>query len=117
VLSVGEVLATGPRELRLAVHAGSRTAAALRQGSALLAVVLPSGLHRIGLRVVSAASGRLPGGGREELFVAEVIDVAPDSVPHARVTHGVRYALDDPEAAVSVWTDKLDLLRGLRRLV
>jgi hypothetical protein len=108
VLSVGEVLATAKDELCLAIHAGSRTVAALREHKqALLATVVDGALYRHRLAVRVSSEVDTADGERDALFVADVLEVTEDRVPYARLTHGLEYELLDPSAVLPLWTQKV----------
>lgn len=114
VLSVGEVLATGGAELRIALRAGSgSTAALLRTGRGLLATVAGGALFRLHLSVVTADEAVMSTGEHVALFAVTVRDVSEDRVPYARLLHGIEFEVPDVRGVLGSWTEKLGLLRRM----
>jgi hypothetical protein len=113
LLSVGEVLVTGPAQWRLALHAGSETSRVLRQpGATALASVVADGAHHgHHLRVRATWPMRIAG---QELLglVTDVTDVVVDTVGYARLEAGLTYRLTGPEEpVVRRWTETISALR------
>lgn len=111
MLSVGEVLATGPRELRLALWPGSQTTANLRRSrrALLMAVVPPATYH---LRLTCRPAGEVTAQGRRlAAFVAEVEEVLEDVVAYAEVLTGISFRLVDPGRTVAAWTEAVEGLK------
>lgn len=113
MLSPGEVLATDDRTVRIALHPTSATCRSLRiAGRGLLSVVADGAAYRIRISARHIPEPASPGA--DELFEAVVDAVTEDRVPYARVTHGVTYRLEDPQATLVRWSSKLHRLRTLR---
>jgi len=112
MLSVGEVLATGARTLRLALWPESSTTANLtRSGRATLAVVeggagwyfLCSARRRADLVLPRRCLASF------ELRVEKALE---DVVPYAELTSGVTFRLTEPERTLATWAETLAALRG-----
>jgi hypothetical protein len=112
VLSPGEVLATDPWTVRLALHSTSQTCRSLRTGGrGLLSVVAEGAAYRIRISVRHVQDP--PVAGADEFFEARVDRVSEDSVPYARLLAGITYRLDDVDDALARWEEKLHRLRNL----
>lgn len=108
LLSVGEVLTTTGTDLRLALHAGSGTTAALTQsGRALLNTVLDATSYRI----KGTFSRFGPDDGPLAFFDGVVVSVDEDRAPYAELTSGITYRLYDEKGVVERWTAQVELLR------
>jgi hypothetical protein len=95
-LSVGEVLAIDSRTLAATLYESSRTSTALAAGGVgLLAIVDDGGLVKItvGAQVLGIDGGR-------RTFRLGVRSVEVDSVPYARLVHGMEFELIDHEQQV-----------------
>ena len=111
LLSVGEVLAMTPGDLRLALHATSGTAAAARHsGRALLTVIINGTPYRIRL-LLNVLDGAGDPGRSLTLFHGRVRRWDEDQVGYADVTSGITYALHDESTALRRWHRQLDQLR------
>jgi hypothetical protein len=111
LLSVGEILATGPSSLRLALWPSSGTAANLsRAGRALLTFVHDHRYYKLRLTATQTDS---PAAGSMALaaFLVTVVEIQVDEVPYATVTGGITFELADAAATVSRWSDTLEALR------
>ena len=111
MLSVGEVLAQAPREVRLALWPGSHTSANVgRTGRALLMAVVPPATYYVRLHCRPLGEIRA---GEQPLaaFLGEVAEIQQDVVAYARVLDGIRFELADPERTVSNWQSTLAALR------
>lgn len=117
LLSVGEVLTTTGRDIRLALHAHSGTTAALTaSGRAMLHLVCDATVYKIRVEVRRLDPDPAPGsGGDVELafFAGEVCRVDEDRVAYAELTTGITYRLDDAAAVVERWTRQVDRLKVL----
>jgi hypothetical protein len=112
MLSPGEVLATDPTSLRIALYANSKTCRSLRaDGRAVVSLVADGAAYRIRISARHVPEPPIPGA--DELFLATVAEVTEDRVPYARVTHGVEYELEDVAATLARWEEKLRRLRSL----
>ena len=112
MLSAGEVLATGPRTLRLALWPGSTTAANLaRAGRATLALVHDGAGWYLRCEARPRPDLALPGGRRLAGFQLLVSDALEDVVPYAELTAGVSFRLADPQGTLSAWRETVAALR------
>jgi hypothetical protein len=111
LLSAGEILATGPSSLRLALWASSGTTANLTwAGRALLTFVHDHAYYRVRMTVAQIEA---PETGSRPLaaFLATVVEVQVDEVPYATVTGGITFELADAAGTVKRWSDTLEALR------
>jgi hypothetical protein len=109
--SLGELVALGPAELRLALWPTSRTTANLtRSGRATLSLVH----QRVGYTVRCTAARRadleLPLSGRLACFQLPVVGVAADRAEYAELTGGVSYRLPRPELVLPRWRETVAAL-------
>jgi hypothetical protein len=114
MLSAGEVLAAGPREVRVALWPDSRTTANLAAtGRATLALVHAGA----GWYLRCAAGGRADlaaGGGRSlAAFVLTVEETLEDVVPYAELVSGVAFRLTEPDRVLPVWREVVRALRDM----
>lgn len=113
MLSAGEVLAVGPRALRLALWPDSASAANLeRTGRATLAMVHAGAgwyLRCAGRRQADLA---LPGGRLLASFALTVEEALEDAVPYAELTHGIEFRLADRERTLAAWRDAVRAMRA-----
>lgn len=112
LLSVGEVIATGTRTLRLALWPGTRSTATLtRTGRATLACVVDGTVYTARLSATRAPDIRI---GDHELavFDARVVDLRADTVSYARVTSGITFTLPDESRVLARWHEQVAALRG-----
>lgn len=111
LLSVGEVIATGDRDLALALWPGSRTTANLqRTAQALLAFVDDGAAYRLRLQAHRRPDVLVAGEARA-VFDAPVVSVTRDAVPYARLRGGITYELLEPVAALARWRATMAALR------
>jgi len=109
MLSVGELFAPSPKELRVALWRGSKTTESLSEsGKATLVYYAPRTGVYVGL--VADRAGESSG---LALFTARPVSVRRDQVDYAEITSGVRYALRDPAAVLPRWRRTIDVLRGM----
>jgi hypothetical protein len=111
LLSVGEILATGPSSMRLALWASSSTTANLsRTGRALLTFVHDHGYYKVRMTATQTES---PATGPRPLaaFLGTVLEVQVDEVSYATMTGGITYELADAAGTVKQWSDTLEALR------
>jgi hypothetical protein len=114
LLSVGEVLAVSPSEVRLALYRQSGTTRALaHSGKALLVVVVDGVTYKIRLAATELSDAEVGEGG-DAVFLADVRSVDEDQVAYAVVEHGVEFTLIDETAVVERWLSSVDRLRGVR---
>jgi len=111
LLSVGEVLATGPSELRLALWESSRTTANLRRTGRALLTLVHDGAY-LKLRLEVEPTGSAGSGGRPlAAFRARVAELVEDRVPYAELTRGIGFDLNEPGPVLRRWREVLDELR------
>lgn len=114
VLSVGEVLATGGAEVRIALRRDSGSSEALRRTRlGLLVTVVDGALFRVQLSVSAAHDAAMASGERVALFAAEVRHVSEDRVHYARLLHGIEYELPEAGPVLDNWEEKLAMLRAM----
>lgn len=111
MLSVGEVLATDERHVRLALWPDSRTTANLAaRGQATLLVVQAAAFH---LRLRAARGPDLLVGGRPLAYFAAAVDeVLVDEVPYATIRSAIEFALHDPASVLPAWRETIAALRA-----
>ncbi len=112
LLSVGEVVATSPKILQLALWPETRTTANLsRTGKGTLFLV-----HEDAAYTVEIAAQRLSDleveGAALACFSAEVKTTARDVVDYAELTSGVTFKLVDPGEAVLRWEKTVAAMRA-----
>jgi hypothetical protein len=112
LLSAGEVLATGPSEVRLALWPASGATRNLgRDGRATLALAHGGDAYYVRLRAGPSMPLELEGT-RLARFDAAVEDVLWDHVGYARISSGVTFELPDPAATLPRWQAVITALRG-----
>ena len=112
LISVGELLATAPSKMRLAVWSTSTTAKNLdRDGRCALALVHAEISYVIRCLTSPAGSIDQLDGLPLSVFDLAVVDVLEDVAPYATLTSGVTYELHDPAAVVARWKRTIGLLR------
>jgi hypothetical protein len=114
MLSVGEVLARGPSDLRLALYDSSSTTANLRRSGKLTLVLSGSGVGyyvRATARDIAVMDADLAG---LAVFDAVVEEVLEDGEPIAEVTSGFTMRLTgDGSRVIAMWEATV---RALRRI-
>ena len=112
MLSAGEVVATGPRELRLALWPGSGTTANLaHSGRSLLMLVTAAAAYYIRLAARRGGDIALSRGPRA-FFVATVEEILEDVVSYADLTSGIGFRLKDPGPVLTAWAEAVTALRS-----
>ena len=112
MLSVGEVLAAGPRELRLALWRNSTAATNLAQsGRATLALIHEGTGYSLHLSARQGRDVEGPLSGRLASFTCTVEDALVDVAPYAELTSGVTYRLKDPGDVLPRWQEAVEALR------
>jgi hypothetical protein len=111
MISVGEVIAVGERDLRLALWRGSTAAGNLaRDGRATLALV--HGGAGYSLRCSGRQGPDLPiEHGRLSYFALRVEDALEDVAPYAVLTSGVTFRLKEPAEVLPRWRETVAALR------
>lgn len=112
MLSAGEVLATGPGEVRLALWPGSGTTSNLaHSGRSLLMVVAGNASYYVRLAARRGGDLSLSHGPRA-FFVATVDDVLEDVVGYAEITSGIVFRLKEPASVLATWTEAVAGMRS-----
>jgi hypothetical protein len=114
MVSVGELLASDPSSLRLAIWSGSTTARNLeRQGRCVLSLVHRGVSYQV--RCDAIGVGALAGHGGPDLtaFDLSIVEMLEDQAPYATLTSGITYQLHDPGAVVERWQRTIQALRDL----
>lgn len=113
MLSAGELLATRPDEVRIALWKGTTSGNNLRRTSkGTLALVHGGAGHYIELKVTGTADLRA---GAESLdyFVCAVTKALSDMVGYATLTSGIRFELPRREDVVSRWEGTVRAMREI----
>lgn len=112
MLSAGEVLASGPERLRLALWPGSGSTENLtRGGQATLMLVVGEAAYYVRVRSRRLADLATPRGPRAA-FEAAVEDVLEDVVAYATITSGIEFSLNDRPAVLAAWQEAIAALRS-----
>jgi hypothetical protein len=112
MLSAGEVLATGPREVRLALWPGTSTTANLESRGLGLLMVVADGTSYYARLAARRGTDLLVTAGRRAFFVATVEEVLQDSVGYAEITSGITFRLNEPEKVVPAWEEAVAAMRS-----
>ncbi|HLH26480.1 MAG TPA: pyridoxamine 5-phosphate oxidase [Chloroflexota bacterium] len=114
MLSVGEVLARGPRELRLALYSSSTASANLRRAGKLTLALANDGFGyyvKAAARELAVMDPELAG---LATFDATVEEVLEDGEAIAVVTSGFTMRLaGDPARTIAMWESTIDRLRAM----
>lgn len=115
MLSAGEVLATAPDEIMVALWPDSNSTANLsRAGEAtLVAVVAPESYY---IRLSAGRPRRIKAGTLEPvMFTCHVEEAMSDVVPYAKVREGIQFQLADGHEAPTVkrWHATINAMRAL----
>jgi hypothetical protein len=116
MISLAEVLAVGPRALRLALWPSSTAAKNVwREQRTTLALVHDGAAYSVRCAARRGSDLVLPDdGGRLACFGLRVDEVIEDVVPSAVLTSGAIFHLNDPKAAVQCWRATRAALRAAR---
>ena len=115
MLGAGEVLAAGPREVRVALWPDSRSAANLAATARATLALVHDGAGWY-LRCAAGRRADLPvdGGGRTlAAFVLTVEETLTDVVPYAELVSGVAFRLTEPDRVLPAWREVMAALRNL----
>jgi hypothetical protein len=112
MLSAGEVLATGPGEVRLALWPGGGTTGNLaHSGRSLLMIVAGAASYYV--RLAARRGGDLSlGHGPRSFFIATVEEVLEDVVGYAEITSGIGFRLKEPALVLAAWTEAVAAMRS-----
>ena len=114
MLSVGEVLATGPSTLRLALYANSSTSANLRRRGAFSIALAHADLAYYVKATATERSADRPELAGLAVFDATVDEVLEDGEPIARVTSGFAIELTQgADRTIERWESTLAALQSL----
>ncbi len=112
LLSVGEVIATSPQEIRIALWPRTTTTENLRRSRcATLAAIWQGTAYYIELEAEPFTSSS-PVEDSLARFSARVRRVLADRVDYADLTTGVRFALKDKTRSVRSWQEVIQTLRA-----
>jgi hypothetical protein len=114
LLSTGEILAAGPRDVRLGMWSSSASTAALAEsGRTTMSMVHDGAAWDVHLRCERAPDIIVEGGGHLAAFRCAVEEVLEDRVGYAELTDGISYRLYRPEQVLPRWKT---MLAGLAQL-
>jgi hypothetical protein len=115
MIGVGEIVALGPRDLRLALWRNSTASQNLtRTGRFTLAFVHAEAGYSLRCSARRGPDLEVEGAGRLAYFAAQVEDAIVDVAPYATLTTGVRYELKDPPSVLPRWEDTVRALRAVQ---
>lgn len=111
-LSLGEVIALSPRQLRFAIWPGSTTTTNLTlSGKMTLALVLDDAVYEI--QALAKKRNEVITDLHLNVFDAIVTQVIAHRAPYARVTSGLRFVLKDEAATIERWRQQIAGLKTL----
>ena len=112
MLSVGELLAAGARDLQAAIWPNSTAAMNLaRTGQATIALVHEGAGYYLRCSVQPGPDLHLETGGRLSYFELRVEEVLEDVAPYADLTNGVSFRLKDPGDVLPRWQETVAAMR------
>lgn len=112
MLSVGELVALGDRELRMALWRGSTAAGNLaRTGRGTLVLIHAEAGYSLRCSARQQADLDLGEHGRLACFELLVDEVLEDVAPYAVLTSGVTFRLKDPGQVLPRWAETVAALR------
>jgi hypothetical protein len=111
MISVGEIVTTGERGLKLALWPGSNaTANASSTGRATLTTVVDGVPYSLRLSLTGPTAITSPTYGRIAAFGARIEEVRADVAPYAEVETGIRFRLRAPAEVLPRWAETRALL-------
>ncbi len=111
-ISVGELLLDDDGGVLLTLFAASRTSTAIAAtGRALVLAVVDGAILRLRLELAVSSAAELPG---RVILDGAVVALERDTVPYARVIHGIGFELTERGDAVARWREQLRVLEGVR---
>lgn len=111
-LSVGEIIALSPQQLRFAIWPGSTTTANLtREGKMTLALVDDGAV--IEIQALAQKRDETITDLQLTVFDAAVQQVVIHRAPYATVTSGVTFSLKDEAVAIARWQQQIAQLKAL----
>jgi len=116
MLSVGEILITGPSTLRLLLWLRAGSTANLRRDGRLTLSMVENGVpYDMRLQARALPPVEVPGSVEPfAAFEAQLLAVKQHHAPYATVTSGITYRLHEPEAVVDRWTRQIAALIQVR---
>jgi hypothetical protein len=112
MLSVGELVAAGERDLRAALWPGSSAARNLaRTGQCTLAVIHQEVGYYLRCSAREGPDLKIEGG-RLAYFELGVEEALEDVVPYATLTSGVSFRLNEPDQVLPRWRETIQALRS-----
>ncbi len=112
MLSVGELLAVGARELRAAIWPNSTAARNLaRTGQATIALVHDGVGYYLRCSARPGPDLQIASGGRLAYFELLVEEVLEDVAPYVVLTNGVSFRLKDPGDVFPRWRETITAMR------
>lgn len=111
MISMGEVIAINPNQLRLALWQGTQTSMNMsKTGKATLIAVQGHRLLHIRIEVERLPEIRGAVHPRDR-FEAQVLQVRLDQAPYAEITSGITFQLKDELGAITRWKETIEELR------
>lgn len=112
LLSAGEVVVLGPRQVRIALWPDSQTSHNLAaREQCTLTLVQGGAAHYLRCRAAPPVPLELPTGRRLARFDLAVIHHLVDEVPYARLESGAVFSLAQPDQTLAMWRLTVDALR------
>jgi hypothetical protein len=113
MIGVGEIVAVGPRDLRLALWPNSTATANLTQSGRVTLALVHDGVG-YSLRCSAERGPDLPARrtGPLAFFRLHVVEVFEDVAPYATLNGGIMYRLNDPTTVVPGWRETIADLRA-----
>jgi len=103
MLSVGELVAVSPVELRMALWHGTESGANLKRTGRATAVIIAGGAgHYVELEVESTGDLQVADGSLDS-YSCSVSKILADVVDYATITTGIRFDLPQREEVVARW--------------
>ncbi|WP_433752639.1 pyridoxamine 5'-phosphate oxidase family protein [Paenibacillus amylolyticus] len=111
MISLGEVIAINPNQLRLALWPGTQTSMNMsKTGKATLIAVQGHRLLHIPIEVERLPEMKGAVHPRDR-FEAQVLHVRVDHAPYAEITSGITFQLKDELGAITRWKETIEELR------
>ncbi|PQP80084.1 hypothetical protein C0Q44_29075 [Paenibacillus sp. PCH8] len=111
MISIGEVIAVSPNQLRLALWQGTQTSMNMsKTGKATLIAVHGHQLLHIRLEVSMLPEIKGAVHPRDR-FEAHVVHIRVDHAPYAEITSGITFQLKDELEAITRWKETIEELR------
>ncbi|WP_342572534.1 pyridoxamine 5'-phosphate oxidase family protein [Paenibacillus sp. FSL R5-0749] len=111
MISMGEVIAISPRQLRLALWQGTQTSMNMsKTGKATLIAV--QGQRLLHIRMEVELLPEIKGAVHpRDRFEAQVLQVRMDHAPYAEITSGITFQLKDELGAITRWQETIEELQ------